>query len=91
MWAGWGGFLVWQRGRLHWFLGKLAREKKYKPSTGGCSWAKQFRKPVLVMCYLLKLVYAEGQGRDMAPASSFISGEGTSFLLLPGKPSQKSE
>ena len=42
------------------------------------------------MC-LLKLVYAEGQGRQMAPALSLIPNEGGLYPLLSRKPSQNSE
>ena len=37
---------------------------------------------LLVLCCLLKLVYAKGQGREMAPASYFVPGEGSLCLLL---------
>ena len=36
-------------------------------------------------------VYAEVSGRDMVPASTFISGEGSLCLFLSGKHSQKCE
>ena len=52
---------------------------------------KQVRQPVLVLCCLLKLIYAEGQGMEMVSASSFFPGEGSPCLLLSGKSSQQSE
>ena len=52
---------------------------------------KQVRQPVLVLCCLLKLVYAKQQGREMVPASSFVPGEGSLCLLFLGKHSQKTE
>ena len=58
---------------------------------GGRTWYKEVRQSVLVLCCLLKLVYAEEWGREMAPASPFVFREGTSCLLLSGKHSQKSE
>ena len=42
-------------------------------------------KPALALCCLLKLVYAEGPGREMAPGSSFVPREGTPCLLLSGR------
>ena len=30
----------------------------------------------VVLCWFPQVVYAEGQGREMAPASSFVPGEG---------------
>lgn len=49
------------------------------------------RQPVLVLCYLLNLVYAEGWVREMAPARYFVPGEGSLCLLVSEKYSQKSE
>lgn len=59
------GFVLIFRGRglPYWLLGTLALEKHYRWSTEGGIWCKQFRQPVLPLCCLLKLVYAEGHGR----------------------------
>ena len=40
------------------------------------AWCKWFRPPLLVLCCLLKLVYDEGQGREMAPILSLLPERG---------------
>lgn len=52
---------------------------------------KQIRQPALTLCYLLKLVYADRQGREVVPASFFLPREGSLCLLLLGKYSRKSK
>ena len=50
---------------------------------------KQFQWLVLVLYCLLKLVYADRRGKDIAPASSFVPRERNLCSLLSGKLSQK--
>ena len=85
----------WDRSLLCWSLGTLVGVKQYQQSVGegrrmGGIWYKQFRQPVLVLCYLLKLVHADGWGREMAPVS-ILSSEGEFVLAALGKHSRKSK
>ena len=57
----------------------------------GRIWCKQVRQPVLALCCLLRLVYAEGRGWEMVPFCFFVPGEGSPCLLLSGKHFQRSE
>ena len=50
----------------------------------GRTWCKQAGQPVLALFYLLKLVYAEGHRKEMAPASFFVPGEGLSACCSQG-------
>ena len=92
------GLVFWGRG---WSSGggahstgsqqNLSKESITSRPQWGRACCKLFGQPVLVLSCLLKLVYAERQGREMAPASFFVPGEESSCLLLSGKPFQKSE
>ena len=67
------GFLpvFWGKGPLHSSLGTLGLEKQYWQRAGGHgTWYKQVRQPMLELCCLLNLVYAEGQGEGNDSASS---------------------
>ena len=49
----------------------------------GQGWlTKQLSQPVLVLCFSVKLIYAEGQGREMAPARSFVPRGGWSIVAV---------
>ena len=83
-----GGGLCWSSGSvglLLRFLGALALVKqhlRHKGGGGACyTW---FRPPLLALLCLLKLVYAEGHGREMAPEFSFIPRERRLCLSLSG-------
>ena len=86
------GFVLvrWVWGLLSWSSGILVQEISTSKAHGGGTWCTQVRQPVLVLCYLLKLVYAEGWRREMASMSYFVTRERTSlstplfslFLLL---------
>ena len=76
--------VFWGRGTLHWSWGILRYVAVPGDQWGRGTWYMQIRQLVLVLCCLLKLYYAEGQGRKMAVAHSYISGDVSSCLLLSG-------
>lgn len=69
----------WERGLLLWSLGTLAQEKQQqqqqKAGSGTC--CNEVRQSGLALWNLLKLVYAEGWGREMTAASTFFPREGS--------------
>ena len=60
--------VFWGRGPLLWFSGTLAQKSSPCRVQVGRAWCKWFRLLLLVLCCLLKLAYAERQGREMVPA-----------------------
>ena len=62
----------WGKGPLCLFSDTVGREKLYSEEERGGAWCKQVRQPALAPHCLLKLVYAEGQGREVEPAHSSV-------------------
>lgn len=77
MWCMWG--LCWSSEERACCTGSQAHlpERSSTSTVWGCeAWCKWFKPSLLAMCCLIKLVFVQGQEKEMVPASSLVLGEG---------------
>ena len=77
------------RGPLLYFSGTLAREEQDQQADGAGTWYKEEGQQVLVLCYLLKLVYARDRGRKWHQPVPLSTGRGLGLAKLKAALSEK--